>query len=494
MLTVRGTPISLQHPDSLYIDGEWRAATGERKLDVIDAATEEVFLQIGETSTQDMDAAIAAARRAFDHSPWPFLEPKERAEYLRKFAAGMRARAEQLATFWSREVGATYRMAVPSMSRVPALFDYYADLAETYEWEKRDQPEFSAFGVVVSEPVGVVGAIVAWNTPLSLAAYKIAPALLAGCTIVLKAPPESPGELYLLAEIADEIGLPKGVFNVVNGHRGVSEQLVRDPRVDKVAFTGSSPVGRQIASAAGERLARFTLELGGKSAAVVLDDYDLGTAAAAIAQQECSISGQVCMSLTRVIVSKHRHDEMAAALGAAFGAKRVGDPFDPETDLGPVAMAKQQQSVLNHIEAGKREGATLVAGGGVPSHFERGYFIEPTVFANVDNASTIAQEEIFGPVLSVIPAENEEHAIQLANETQYGLNNAVFTDDVERAWYATRRFRSGTAGNNGFKTDTRMGFGGFKQSGVGREGGIQGLAPYLETKTILLDGVPKRFQ
>ena len=494
LIDVREAPLTLKHPDRLYINGKWVTPASRSTLDVTDATTEEVFYRVAETTPHDMDAAIAAARHAFDHTSWPFLEPRERAEYLRKIAAGLRARSEEAATFWTRQTGPTYRMAVGSISRVPNLFEYYADLADSYPWVTLDTPEFAAFGAVVNEPIGVVGAIVPWNTPLSLAAYKIAPALLAGCTIVLKAPPEAPGELLILAEIADEIGLPAGVLNVVNGHREVSQQLVSDPRVDKIAFTGSSAVGRHIAGVAGARLARYTLELGGKSAAVILDDYDLATAAAAIAQQECSLNGQVCMSLTRVIVTKSRHDELAEALGSVFGSVRVGDPFDPETQLGPLALAKQQQSVLGYIQKGIDEGATLVTGGGRPSHLDRGYFVEPTVFANVDNRSTIAQEELFGPVLSVIPAENEEHAIELANGTQYGLNNAVFTNDVDRAYQVARRLRSGTVGHNGFKTDTRMGFGGFGQSGVGREGGIQGVFPYLESKTVLLDGTPTRFQ
>ena len=494
LLAIRDTPISLRNPGRLYIDGAWRTPAGGSSLPVVDATTEDVFFRVAETTPQDMDAAIAAARTAFDHSPWPYLEPGERADYLRRLAQGLRERAEEAGAFWTRQTGNTYRMSVGSISRVPALFEYYADVADTYPWVTLDQPEFAPFGAVVNEPVGVVGAIVAWNTPLSLAAYKIAPALLAGCTIVLKAPPEAPGELLILAEIAEEIGLPDGVLNIVNGHRDVSEQLVRDPRVDKIAFTGSRLVGRKIAAAAGERLARYTLELGGKSAAVVLDDYDLDAAAAAIAQQECSLNGQVCMSLTRVIVSRSRHDELAEALGQVFGAVTVGDPFDPETQLGPLAQAKQQRSVLDYIQKGVAEGATLVTGGGRPEHLDRGFFVEPTVLANVDNRSTVAQEELFGPVLSVIPADNEEHAVELANDTEYGLNNAVFTNDLDRAWQVARRLRSGTVGHNGFKTDTRMGFGGFKQSGVGREGGLQGLLPYLETKTVLLEGAPERFR
>ncbi|MFT4233677.1 MAG: aldehyde dehydrogenase, partial [Microbacterium sp.] len=436
---------------------------------------------------------IAAARHTFDNTDWAFLDPRERAGYLRRIAQRLRERSEEAAIFWTRQTGPVFRMSSYSIARVPALFDYYADLAETFEWAVPAKPEFSDWGAVVQEPVGVVAAIVPWNTPLSLAAYKVAPAILAGCTIVLKAPPEAPGELYILAEIAEEVGLPAGVLNLVNGHRGVSQQLVADPRVDKIGFTGSGPVGRQIATVAGERLARYTLELGGKSAAVILDDYDLETAAQAIAQAETSITGQVCMSLTRAIVSRHRHDEFAAALGAAFGAVKVGDPFDPASQMGPLAMARQQSRVLDYIDKGRAEGATLVTGGGRPADLDRGFFVEPTVFSNVDNSSTIAQEEIFGPVLSVIPAENEEDAVRMANDTQYGLNNAVFTNDIDRAYHVARRLLSGTVGHNGFKVDTTLGYGGFKQSGYGREGGPQGLHAYLESKTIVLDAKPTGF-
>lgn len=492
--TIRQTPSNLRHPDRLYIDGEWRLPENRTGFDVIDSATEQPFLTIAQASPSDMDAAIGAARRTFDETSWPFLEPAVRAEYVRKIAEGLRRRSDEAATYWTRQSGMIHKIAKFSIARVPTVFDYYADLAETFTWAEQDTPEFTKFGAVTSEPIGVVGAIVPWNTPLSLAAYKIAPALIAGCTIVLKTPREAPGELYILAEIAEEIGLPAGVLNVLPGDRVVTSQLVADPRVNKIAFTGSSDVGRKIAGVCGERLARYTLELGGKSAAVIMDDYDLDAAAAAIAGQETSLTGQVCMSLTRVIISKERHDEFAEKLGSVFGAVRVGDPFDPATDMGPLALRRQRDSVEAHIRAGLDEGARLVTGGGRPSHLERGWFVEPTVFANVDNSSTIAQEEIFGPVISVIPANNEEHALELANDTPYGLNNAVFTHDNDRAWYAARRLRSGTVGHNGFKTDTRMGFGGFKQSGVGREGGLQGILPYLETKTVLLDGPPAQFQ
>ncbi|ALJ21946.1 aldehyde dehydrogenase [Microbacterium sp. No. 7] len=494
-ISARDTPLALAHADRLFIDGEWVAPTGSGGFDVIDSATEQPFLRVAEASAADMDAAIAAARHAFDHTDWSFLEPAERAVYLRRLAEGLRARSEEMATYWTRQAGPLFAMSKGSIQRVPMVFEFYADLADSYPWITPGTSMMSEFAAVVSEPIGVVGAIVPWNTPLSLAGYKVAPALLTGCTVVLKLPPEAPGELLVLAEVAQEIGLPPGVLNVVTADREVSEQLVRDPRVDKIAFTGSSAVGKRIATICGERLARYTLELGGKSAAVVLDDYDLQKAAAAITGQEISLTGQNCSSLTRVIVSRRRHDELAEALGAAFGAVRVGDPFDPASQMGPLAMGRQQARVLEYVEKGVAEGATLVTGGRRPAHLERGYFVEPTVFANVDNRSTIAQEEIFGPVVSIIPADDEAHAIELANGTPFGLNSAVFTDDVERAWHVARRLRAGTVGHNGFKVESLLlGFGGVKQSGFGREGGVQGVHPYIETKTVLLDGAPRRFQ
>ncbi|MFF1832128.1 aldehyde dehydrogenase [Paenarthrobacter sp. NPDC058040] len=494
VLVERGAPVNIRHADHLFINGEWMRPTSNSGFDVIDAGTEEAFFRVAEAGPLDMDAAVAAARYAFDHSPWPFLDPQERGEYLRKLGAGLRARSEETGTFWSRQAGVLFSTSRMAINRVSNTLDYHADLASTYPFEAVAKPEFAPFGVVVKEPIGVVAAIVPWNTPLSLAIHKIAPALLAGCTVVLKAPPEAPGELYVLAEIAQEIGLPPGVLNVVTADREVSEQLVRDPRVDKISFTGSSGVGRRIASLAGERVGRYTLELGGKSAAVIFDDYDIETAAKTLAAAECSLNGQVCMSLTRVIVTKDRHDQMAEALGSIFGSVRVGDPFDPDSQLGPLALERQQERVLGYVQKGIAEGADLVTGGHRPAHLERGFYVEPTVFANVDNNSTIAQEEIFGPVLSVIAADNEAHAIELANATVYGLNSAVFTNDNDRAYHAARRLRSGTVGHNGFKTDQLMGVGGFKQSGVGREGGLQGVLPYLESKTVLLDGAPSRFQ
>jgi betaine-aldehyde dehydrogenase len=342
----------------------------------------------------------------------------------------------------------------------------------------------------VREPVGVVGAIIPWNGPIALIAMKIAPALLAGCTVVLKASPEAPGHALIMAEIAEAVKLPPGVLNVVTADRGASETLVRHPGIDKVAFTGSSATGKSIAAILGSRMARYTLELGGKSAALVLDDYDIDKAAKTIRGNATDMTGQVCASLTRMIVSKNRHDSLVDALSSEFSKVIVGDPFDPATHMGPLASRRQRDTVERYIAKGKQDGFRLAAGGGRPAHLPRGFFVEPTVFGNVDNRSTIAQEEIFGPVVVVIPADNDEQAVDMANDSPYGLNASVFTNDVDRAWAVARRLRTGTVGHNALRVDFSIGFGGFKQSGIGREGGLEGLRPYLETKTVLLDGTP----
>jgi acyl-CoA reductase-like NAD-dependent aldehyde dehydrogenase len=491
----RETRAPIAHPDRFFIGGAWVAPSSTSTFEVLDSATEEPYVRVAEAQAPDLDRAIAAARVAFDEGPWPRLTHAERAVHLRAFAAGITARAEDLGEIWPRQSGVLHRIARHSAAGAAATFEYYAGLADTFPFEEPATPTAGGrFGLLVREPVGVVGAIVPWNAPLGLIANKVAPALIAGCTVVLKASPEAPGEAYVVAEVAESIGLPPGVLNVVTADREVSELLVRDPRVDKITFTGSTAAGRRIASLCGERIARCTLELGGKSAAVVLDDIDLDTVATTLAKAECFLSGQVCSSLTRVIVSRPRHDELAEALAARFGSVRVGDPFDPETQMGPLVSARQRDRVLGYVARGVEEGARLVTGGGRPAHLERGWFVEPTVFAGVDNASTIAQEEIFGPVLAVIPADDERDAVRLANDTIYGLNASVFTDDVDRARAVASELRSGTVGHNAFRTDFGIAFGGFKQSGIGREGGTEGLRPFLEPKTVILEDVPAAYR
>ncbi len=488
------TITAIRHPDRFFIGGEWVAPSSSDQIRVIDSATEEEFLTVAEAREEDVARAAGAARLAFDEGPWPMLSHAERAEYLRALAAGLRERADDIGQIWPRESGVLHAMAAHAAAGSARTFEYYAGLADTFPFEEPATPQGSGFGLIVREPVGVVGAIIPWNGPIGLITAKVAPALLAGCTVVLKCSPEAPAEGYIVSEIAESIGLPPGVFNMVTADRQASESLVRDPRVDKITFTGSTAAGRRIASICGERIARCTLELGGKSAAVILDDVDIATAATTLAGAECMLTGQVCSSLTRVVVTRSRHDEMVEALAAAFGAVQVGDPFDSASQMGPLVAERQRDRVLGYIAKGVDEGAVLATGGGRPAHLPKGYYVEPTVFGNVDNASTIAQEEIFGPVLSVIPADDEEQAIRIANDTIYGLNASVFTPDVDRARAVARRLRSGTVGHNSFRTDFTVAFGGFKQSGIGREGGTEGLLPFLETKTVILDEAPAAYR
>jgi acyl-CoA reductase-like NAD-dependent aldehyde dehydrogenase len=465
----------VRHADRFYIGGEWVKPSSDAAIDVVDSVTEELFVRVAEAKDADMERAIAAARQAFDDGPWPQLTHAQRAEFLRAIADGVRSRSQDLAQIWPRQSGILHSIAESAMEGVASTYEHYADLATTYQFEERVAPAQGGFGLLVREPVGVVGAIIPWNGPLPLITSKVAPALLAGCTVIIKVSPEAPGEAYVFAEIVESIGLPPGVINVLTADREVSELLVRDPRVDKIAFTGSTAAGRRIASLLGERIGRYTLELGGKSAAVVLDDIDLATAAATIAAQECFITGQVCSSLTRIVVSRHRHDEIVEALVDAFSKVRVGDPFDADVQMGPLATLLQRDRVEGFIGKGVEEGATLAYGGGRP---------------NVENSSTIAQNEIFGPVLTVIAAKDEDDAIRIANDTIYGLNASVFTNDSDRARDVARRLRSGTVGHNCDGSNFDISFGGFKQSGIGREGGREGLKPYLETKLMVLKDPP----
>lgn len=477
--------VGIRSPDLLFIGGEWARPSSPERLRVINPATEEEVVQVAAASPVDVDRALAAARAAFDAGPWPRLSTSERAAKLRIVAGELRRRSPELARAISLEMGATLKVSMAGCAGPPALFDYYANMIETLpEIEARTRKGGSAFSVM--EPAGVVAAIVPWNAPLSLSVLKVAPALAAGCTVVLKAAPSTPLDALIFAECLEAAGLPEGVVSVLPAGNEAADALVRDPRVDKVTFTGSTAVGRHIARVCADRIARVALELGGKSAAIILDDMDVAEVATKLLPASTMLAGQACSALTRVLVSRRRHDAFVDAFAAEMRQAKVGDPFDDATDMGPIAIERQRERVEHYIDVGKAEGAKLVTGGGRPSHLDRGYFLEPTLFTAVDNDMTIAREEIFGPVVSVITYDTEDEAIALANDSAYGLYGSIFTHDDDAVWRIGRRLRTGNVAKNAVIVDRTLPYGGFKQSGLGREGGLEGLRSFQEQKTVYL--------
>jgi acyl-CoA reductase-like NAD-dependent aldehyde dehydrogenase len=441
-------------------------------------------MTFAEASPADVDAAVAAARDAFDNGPWPRMSAEERGDALIKLAAVLRERLPDIAQSWTTQVGAPISFTRYVAGQSPDLFEYYGSLIKDYKTvdvRRRDNGDEVR---VVKEPVGVVAAITPWNAPLVLLCYKVSAALAAGCTVVAKPSPETPMDAYILAECIEAAGLPPGVFNLIPAGRETGDYLVRHPGIDKISFTGSTVAGRHIGAVAAERFARTSFELGGKSAAVILEDAEVAKVLPSLVPYSMPITGQVCFSLTRVLVPEARKQELLDAYVGAVSGIKVGDPQDEATQMGPLTMARQLKRVEGYIAKGKEQGARLVTGGGRPSGFDRGYFVEPTVFADVDSRMTIAQEEIFGPVVSFISYSDEDDAIVKANDTMYGLHGAVYTADAERGYAIARRMRSGSITVNGMVVDPKMPFGGFKQSGIGREGGIEGLDPYFELKTI----------
>jgi betaine-aldehyde dehydrogenase len=476
----------LQTRDTLYIDGGFVAPATDATIDVISPFTEETVARVPEAREADVDRAVAAARRAFDEGPWPRMRAAERADAMGKLVGALDARAADLATTITTEMGCPISWSqTGQVLAARMVLDYYRGLAAEFPFEEV-RASLMGPALVRHEPVGVSVGIVPWNVPLFVTMLKLAPSLAAGGTIVLKPSPETPLDAYLLAEALEEAGVPRGVVNILPAGREVGELLVRHPGVDKVSFTGSTAAGRRVGAICGEQLKRVTLELGGKSAAILLDDVDLDAAAPALVPNGIMNSGQACIAQTRILAPRARYDECVEALGAVVGAMKTGDPMDPETQVGPLVAERQRDRVEGYLKKGRDEGARVVVGGGRPAGLARGWFVEPTLFADVDNGMTIAREEIFGPVLAVIPYDDEADALRIANDSEYGLSGTVWTSDVQHGLEVARGVRTGTYTVNGFSMAFNAPFGGFKASGLGRELGPEGLKAFLEVKTINL--------
>ncbi|HEY3699453.1 MAG TPA: aldehyde dehydrogenase family protein [Spongiibacteraceae bacterium] len=476
----------------MYIDGKLCEARSGKRYDNINPATEQVVGRVADAGVEDAEAAIAAARRAFDESEWS-TNIALRLKCLTQLRDGLREVMPQLREQIVQEVGAPMAITAngPQGDGPVGIIDYYIDFLKDFRWE-RELPVTRNMGVasarkVLKEPIGVVAAITPWNFPFQINLAKLAPALAAGCTTILKPAPDTPWCGTIIGKVAAEhTDIPPGVLNVVTSLDPVAigELLTSDSRIDSISFTGSTPVGRRIMQNAAATVKKVFLELGGKSANIILDDADFPTALQS-GLAVCYHAGQGCALPTRMLLPKSRYAEGVEILKAMFPYIAYGDPYGEGQIMGPLISKKQQQRVLEYIEIGKQEGATVAFGGKRPAQLARGYYVEPTLFVNVDNSMRIAREEIFGPVLVVIPFDDDEDAIRIANDSIFGLSGSVFSASSERAWHVARRIRSGTLNINGanfFAPDSP--FGGYKQSGVGREMGAEGFEEYLQTKTV----------
>jgi acyl-CoA reductase-like NAD-dependent aldehyde dehydrogenase len=474
-------------PDQLFIGGTWTEADSPQCIDVVSPHTEATVASVAAAGPADVDQAIEAARAAFDTGPWSRLDPGERIAAVRGLAKVYGERRSAMAEVITSEIGAPISFAQRAQVALPwTMMTAFCDLAEEYPWREARAGRYGSDIHIRREPVGVVAAIVPWNMPQFLIVTKLIPALLAGCTVILKPAPESPLNALLLAEMAAEAGLPPGALSVLPGDGWVGEYLVNHAGVDKVSFTGSTAAGKVVAAACAKNLRRVSLELGGKSAAIVLSDADPAAVATGVRSASLSNSGQICNALTRVLVPSGRAEEFTDALAAEMTSLVVGDPTDTATQVGPLVAKRQQDRVRGYIETGQAEGARLVVGGAeMPDGLDRGWYVRPTLFDRADNTMRIAREEIFGPVLTVIPYADEQEAVAIANDSDYGLAGSVFTHDTERGLSIAARIRTGTFGvNQGYTMDPFAPFGGVKDSGYGRELGREGIDGYTETKSI----------
>ena len=466
--------------EHFYINGGWQKPAGRDTIEVRSASTEEVIARIPKGTAEDVNRAVAAARRAFD-SGWGSTTAAERAEWLQKLAAALEARVQDIAATISQEVGMPIKMSTIIQAQLPVnITKTFAELAANAHFEEQ-----IGNSIVIREPFGVVGAITPWNYPLHQIMAKVAPAIAAGCTMVLKPAELAPLNAYHLAEACLEIGLPAGVLNIVNGSGSiVGEAIVAHPDVDMISFTGSVRAGQRVSAVAAETIKKVTLELGGKSAFVVLDDAPLDKAIPTGVNNAMLNSGQTCSAWTRMVVPRSRMPEVMELAAAAAAKLTLGDPLDAKAKLGPVISANQRQIVEGYIQKGLAEGARVIAGGKRPAEFTRGYYVEPTIFADVRPKMTIAQEEIFGPVLSILPYDTEDEAVAIANDSIYGLAGGVWSGDKDRAIRVARRMRTGQVDVNGGRFNPLAPFGGYKRSGIGREFGKYGLEEYLQIKSV----------
>lgn len=466
----------------LYIDGEFVASHGNDRIELVEAATEKPLGVSASAHDRDIDSAVAAARAAFPS--WSRTSANDRADVLSRFAAALRSRSRETSALVSRENGMPITLSNTANGRTPAaLVDYYAKLIRDQDVEEA-RPHKNGHTIVRREPRGVVAAIAAWNYPQALAIMKIAPALAAGCTVVFKASPETALDAFVFADAAQEAALPDGVLNIVPGGREAGAYLVAHPGVDKVAFTGSTAAGRAIGEVCGRLLRPVSLELGGKSAAIVLDDVDIDAMAGNLYGASFINNGQTCHLSSRILAPSTRYEEVVGAVSALASSLKVGNPLDTSTMIGPMVSAAHRDRVLGYIERGISDGARLTAGGGAPADHPVGFFVQPTVFADVRNDAVIAQEEIFGPVLSIIKYDSVDDAVRIANDSDFGLGGTVWSTDEDRATDIARRVETGTIGINDYTLDLGSPFGGVKASGIGRELGPEGLTGYQHLKSI----------